>query len=55
MIISGFDNISFLNNLDLPILTVDYSTERIAAECVNYILGRRFADKIEHRLVYNTD
>jgi LacI family transcriptional regulator len=37
IIISGFHNISFLHNLDLPILTVDYSTDQIAAECINYI------------------
>ena len=55
MIVSGFDNISFLSNLDVPILTVDYSTDRIATECINYILGRRFVPEIEHRLVYNTD
>lgn len=55
MIVSGFDNISFLSNLDVPVLTVDYSTDRIATECINYILGRRFVPEIEHRLVYNTD
>ncbi len=55
IIISGFDNISFLHNLDLPILTVDYSTDQIAAECINYILGRRFTTEIEHKLLYNTD
>ena len=55
IIISGFDNISFLSNVDVPILTVDYSTDRIAAECINYILGRHFDTEIQHRLVYNTD
>lgn len=55
IIVSGFDSISFLSNLDVPILTVDYSTDRIATECINYILGRRFVTEIEHRLVYNTD
>ena len=55
MIVSGFDNISFLNNLDVPILTVDYSTDSIATECINYILGRRFVTEIEYRLVYNTN
>jgi len=55
LIISGFDNISFLSNLELPVLTVDYSTDRIAKECINYILGRHFTLKIEHRLVYNID
>lgn len=55
IIVSGFDNVSFLSNIDVPILSVDYSTDRIAAECINYILGRRFFTEIEHRLVYNTD
>ena len=55
IIISGFDNISFLNNLDLQILTVEYSTDRIAEECINYILGRPFVAEIEYKLVYNTD
>ena len=55
IIISGFDNISFLSNVDVPILTVDYSTDRIATECINYILGRHFVTEIQHSLVYNTD
>ena len=55
MIVSGFDNVSFLSKLDVPILTVDYSTDRIATECINYILGRCFVTEIEHRLVYNAD
>ena len=55
MIVSGFDNVSLLHNLDIPILTVDYSTDRIAAECINYVLGRRFVTEIEHRLIYNAD
>ena len=55
IIVSGFDNISFLSNVDVPVLTVEYSTDRIATECVNYILGRPFVTKIEHRMVYNID
>ena len=55
IIISGFDNISFLSNVDVQILTVDYSTDRIATECINYILGRLFVTEIQHRLIYNTD
>ena len=55
VIISGFDNISFLKNIDSPILTVENPTDRIAEECINYILGRRFTAKIDHKLVYNTD
>ncbi len=55
IIISGFDNISILKNLHSRVLTVEYSTDKIAEEALNYILGRRFADTIEHRIVYNTD
>lgn len=55
IIISGFDNISYLKNLDFPILTVDYSTDRIGTECINYILGRRYLAQIEHKLIYNSD
>ena len=55
IIVSGFDNISFLSNVDVPVLTVEYSTDKIATECINYILGRPFVTKIEHRLVYNID
>ena len=54
-IISGFDHNSLLKNLCLRILTVEYSTDQIAKECINYILGRPFASKIEHKLVYSTD
>ena len=55
VIIAGFVNISALRDLPTKILTVEYSTNRIAEECLNYILGRRFAATIEHKLVYNTD
>lgn len=54
IIVSGFDNISFLNNVNSQVLTVEYSTDRIAEECINYILGRRFTSKIGHNLVYHT-
>lgn len=53
VVISGFDNISFINNLFTPILTVEYSTDKIAAECINYILGKKFNTKIEYKLKYN--
>ena len=47
--IAGFDNLSILHNLRARILTVEYSTDQIAEECLNYILGRSFKSKIEHR------
>ena len=52
--IAGFDNISLLKNFKSKVLTVEYSTDKIAEECINYILGRRFTTTIEHKLVYNT-
>ena len=53
--IAGFDNISFLKNINSPVLTVEYSTDKIAAECMNYILGKPYVSNIEHKLVYNTE
>ena len=55
IMIAGFDNISLLKHLHTKVLTVDYSTDQIAKECIRYILGNRYTSKIEHRLVYNTD
>lgn len=52
--IAGFDNISLLKSLDSCVLTVEYSTDRIAEECINYILGRPFTAEIEHTLIWNT-
>lgn len=49
--ISGFDNVSLLKNLQLPILTVDYPTDRIAEECVRYIVGSRYTGRIAHAVV----
>ncbi len=53
--IGGFDHISVLKNLTVKVLSVDYSTDKIAEESVNYLLGRRYTPKIEYRLLYNTD
>lgn len=49
--ISGFDNISLLNFVGAPILTVEYSTEKIARECMNYILGKPYDPRIEYQLI----
>ena len=51
--VAGFDNVSFLRNITSSVLTVEYSTDKVAKECLNYILGRRFSSKIEHRIVSN--
>lgn len=53
--IGGFDNISLLKSIHSSVLTVDYSTDKIAEECLNYILGRRYTPQIEYKLVYNND
>lgn len=53
--IAGFDNLSLLRNLRTNILTVDYATDQIAEECLNYILGRSFHSTVGHRTVYNND
>ena len=53
--ISGFDNISTLKTLPLRVLSVEYSTDEIAKECINYILGKPFTPTIEHRLVDNKE
>ena len=53
--VSGFDNISYLKHIKKRVLTVDYSTDSIAKACVDYILGRRYTSRIEHKILYNTD
>lgn len=53
--IAGFDNISAIKELPIKMLSVEYSTDEIANEAVNYILGRRYTNKIEHKIVSNID
>ena len=53
--IAGFDNISLLSDLHLQVLTVEYSTDQIAEECINYLLGKRFNAKIGYRLLHNSE
>jgi len=53
--IAGFDNISMLKNIAVKVLSVEYSTDKIAEETVNYILGRAYVSRVEHSLVCNTD
>ena len=49
--LAGFDNVSFLRSLRSDILTVDHSTDRLAAECMNYFLRRDYQSVIPHRIV----
>lgn len=51
--IGGFDNISVLKNISVKVLSVEYSTEKIAEESINYILGRNYKPEVQHSLVYN--
>ena len=53
--IAGFDNVSMLKNITVRVLSVEYSTDKIAEESINYILGRKYMSKVEHCLIYNID
>ena len=53
--IAGFDNISILKDLEARVMTVEYSTDQIALECVKYVLGRKYTKKIEYAIVYNME
>ena len=44
--IAGFDNISVLKNVNAKVWSIEYSTDKIAEESINYILGRRYTSKI---------
>lgn len=51
--IAGFDNIALLDHIRARVLTVEYPTDRIAQECLHYILGSRYTAQIPHHLVYH--
>lgn len=53
--IAGFDNISVLKDIPVRVLSVEYSTDKIAEETINYILGRKYTSEVEHGLIYNID
>lgn len=53
--IAGFDNISILKDLEARVMTVEYSTDQIALECIKYVLGRKYTKKIEYAVVYNME
>ena len=55
VLIAGFDNISVLKDIPVRVLSVEYSTDKIAEETINYILGRKYTSKVEHGLSYNID
>lgn len=51
--IAGFDNISLLKDIGWNIRTVEYSTDRIAAACIHYILGRKYEKVIPYSIVFS--
>lgn len=53
--LAGFDSISALNYLPIPMLSVEYSTDKIAEESINYILGRRYTSDIGYKVVYHAN
>lgn len=53
MKIAGFDYIPMLSYIDAKVLTVAYSTDEIADECMNYFLKRKYKSAIAYRVYYN--
>jgi DNA-binding LacI/PurR family transcriptional regulator len=53
--VSGFDSISALRDVPVRVLSVEYSTNVIAEQAINYILGRRYMPDVAYKLVYNVD
>lgn len=51
--LAGFDHIPSLDCLKKSILTLDYSTDRIAAECMNYFLKRDYQTDIAYRVFHH--
>jgi DNA-binding LacI/PurR family transcriptional regulator len=51
--LAGFDNVSSLSSIGLSLLTVEYSTDSIAEECMNYFLRRKYEESILHSIVLN--
>jgi len=55
VLIAGFDNVSMLKNITVRVLSVEYSTDKIAEESINYILGRKYMSEVEYSLICNID
>lgn len=49
--IAGFDNAAMPQSADGKTFTVDYSTDDIAAECMNYLLRRKYQSKINYSVL----
>ena len=52
---AGFDNVSMLETVGKRILTVEYPTDRISAECMNYFLRRKYQADITYSVLYRAD
>lgn len=50
-VLAGFDNLSVLRSVRDDVWTVDYSTDEIAAQCLNYFLRRSYLGVIGHRIL----
>lgn len=53
LLLAGFDNASSLSSIGLSLLTVEYSTDSIAEECMNCFLRRKYKTNISHCIVPN--
>lgn len=51
--LAGFDNTDALKSICGNALTVEYSTDRIAEECINCISGKAFVRRIGHSIIKN--
>ncbi len=49
--ISGFDSTSLLDYVNSDVLTVEYSTDEIAEECMNYFLRRKYNANIRYAVL----
>lgn len=52
--LAGFDNTDIIKRIGKNTLSVEYSTDKIAEECIKYILGRPFSSEISHSIVINS-
>ena len=49
--LAGFDHVSVISRIRERILTVEYSTDQIAEECMHYFLKRKFDPCISHTVL----
>lgn len=49
--LGGFDHVAQPEFTNQPFVTVEYSTDRIAEECMNYFWRRTYHPRVEHEIV----